>query len=149
MTQVWPIFHQQYPSIHLHLAGANMPDWLNAENYPGVIVTRGFVDGKKFMEGKAIMVVPSFSGSGIWIKIAEGMAKGKVILTTANGAMGIPCTHGENIFISEYPQEWVAILSRCVSDLALLQSISHNARGFAAEAFDYVKSAEKLVQFNS
>ena len=26
LTQVWPTFHQQYPSIQLHLAGANMPE---------------------------------------------------------------------------------------------------------------------------
>ena len=44
---------------------------------------------------------PISSGSGMRIKIIEGMALGKVIISTTIGAEGINCTSGENIIIAD------------------------------------------------
>ena len=143
---VWTEFNLKHPEIELHLAGSKMPDWLIKHKYRNVKVTNGYSDAKEFMKNKAIMVVPSFSGSGIRIKIAEGMAKGKVILTTTNGAMGIPCTKDYNIFISDNSQEWISILSTCVTNLEKVQSISMNARSFSTKEFDFRRAADKLAK---
>lgn len=146
LEKVWLNLNKKHPNIKLHIAGSKMPRWLTKSDYPNVIVTNGYVDGKTFMNKKAIMVVPSFSGSGIRIKIAEGMAKGKVIITTLNGAMGIPCTHNENIFISDNNEEWITIISKCISDIELTKKISNKAREFAQKEFDYIIAANKLIQ---
>lgn len=145
LENVWKEIIKVKPSIKLYLAGSKMPAWISNGNYPNVIVSDKYIEGKIFMQKKTIMVVPSFSGSGIRIKIAEGMAKGKVIITTANGAMGIPCTHGENIFISESKDEWVSMIIRCIDDLELTRGISASARRFAKQEFDYKSAADKLT----
>lgn len=145
LENVWGNIHSSFPLVKLYLAGSKMPDWITNGNYPNVIVTNGYVDGKTFMLNKSIMIVPSFSGSGIRIKIAEGMAKGKVIITTFNGAMGIPCKNNENIFISDNKEEWVEVIKRCLSDLELVKKISLNARLFSQKEFDYKLSAQKLI----
>jgi polysaccharide biosynthesis protein PslH len=46
-------------------------------------------DAYLFINSKAVMVVPLFSGSGMRIKIIEGMALGKPIVTTPIGTEGI------------------------------------------------------------
>jgi glycosyltransferase involved in cell wall biosynthesis len=146
LEKVWLHLHKKHPHLQLHLAGTNMPPWITNGQYPNVTVTDGYADSKTFMNKKAIMVVPSFSGSGIRVKIAEGMAQGKIIITTANGAMGIPCIHNENIFISESDKEWVNIISKCITDLELTKRISRNARDFARLEFDHTAAAKKLIQ---
>ena len=70
--KVWQKVCSRRPNIKLYLAGSNMPDWITNGNFRNLIVSNGYVEGKSFMSKKAIMIVPSFSGSGIRIKIAEG-----------------------------------------------------------------------------
>ena len=46
------------------------------------------------------MVVPLFSGSGIRMKILEGMSLGKSIVATPFAAEGLDCVNKKDIFIS-------------------------------------------------
>ena len=51
------------------------------------VITVGKVESaKEFYLSKKIMIVPVLSGSGMRIKIIEGMALGKVIISTTIGA---------------------------------------------------------------
>lgn len=145
LEKVWPEIAKKHPQLKLHLAGSKMPQWITYGNYPNVVVTSGYVDGKTFMNDKPIMIVPSFSGSGIRIKIAEGLAKGKVIITTHNGAMGIPCKHNEHCFISDNAEEWIDIIDKCIHESEWLNKLSVNARAFSKKEFDYKSVAKKLV----
>jgi len=146
LENVWIKLNKLYPNIQLHLAGANMPQWIIESDYPNTYVTKGFVDGKSFMKDKAIMIVPSFSGSGIRVKIIEGMALGKVIITTANGAMGIPYTNNENIFVTDNAEEWIAILCRCFENKTILPKVSSAATQFCRETFDYKLVAADFIE---
>lgn len=74
IDQVWPLFHQQYPDIKFYLAGRMMPDWLIKLDKPNLEIIGEVPDAKEFIRSKAVMIVPLFSGSGIRIKIIEGMA---------------------------------------------------------------------------
>jgi glycosyltransferase involved in cell wall biosynthesis len=65
-----------------------------------------------FMQQYDLMLAPLLSGGGMRIKIIEGMALGKCILTTTVGAEGILCQSGENILISDDPSQWVAFLKQ-------------------------------------
>lgn len=57
------------------------------------------------MENKQIMVVPLLSGGGIRIKILEGLAAGKVIVSTSTGAEGINYTD-KKIFLLPIPEDF-------------------------------------------
>jgi glycosyltransferase involved in cell wall biosynthesis len=147
LEKVWIKINRIYPNIKFHLAGTEMPDWLTKSNYKNVVITNGYIDGNSYMSQKAIMVVPSFYGSGIRVKIVEGMAKGKVIITTKNGAMGINCANNVNIFISDNHEEWIDIICKCISNFDLVKNISQNARSLSEIEFDYKSSAKKLLNF--
>lgn len=146
LEYVWPKFNKLHPEIELHLAGSKMPKWMTDKSFPNVIVTNEYVDGKQFMKDKTIMIVPSFSGSGVRVKVIEGMALGKVIVTTANGALDIPCKHNENIFISDDIHEWVQLLSNAVNNPTKIRKISQNAREFCRKEYDYLIVANRLAE---
>jgi glycosyltransferase involved in cell wall biosynthesis len=93
------------------------------------------------------MVVPLFSGSGMRIKIIEGMALGKPIVTTDIGTEGIPTENGHNIMIANDADQFIESISRLINDRALFDEISRNAIGFIQEKFDNLAQASALIDF--
>jgi glycosyltransferase involved in cell wall biosynthesis len=130
--------------LEIHLAGTGMPKWMVSKSNENTFILEGFQDGFHFSADKDIMIVPSFSGSGIRIKIIEAMALGKTILTTNNGAMGIDCTHGLNIFISDDPKEWGSIINNLVTNSTKRLEVGRQARTFCEANHDYINNAKLL-----
>src|ERR1700741_962982 len=70
MQEVWPKVLAINPDAKLHLAGRNMPQrFFDFEKLKGVSVTGAVYNPVEFMRNKALMLVPSFSGGGVRIKI--------------------------------------------------------------------------------
>jgi Glycosyl transferases group 1/Glycosyltransferase Family 4 len=77
LKEVWPLVHQKMPDLKFYLAGKNMPESLFNLHHLN-IHTEGQIDNPvAYMRNKGAMVVPLRSGSGIRVKILEGMAMGK------------------------------------------------------------------------
>lgn len=142
---VWSKLDHLSAKLELHLAGTGMPEWMKEKSCDNVFVSNGYVDGNEYAKGKELLIVPSFSGSGIRIKIVEAMAAGKTILTTTNGAMGLECTHGENIIISDQAEEWVTYLTDLVLSPETRERIGKKAREFCAQYHDHIKLSEKFL----
>lgn len=53
------------------------------------------------------MLVPLLSGSGLRIKLIEGLAYGKAIITTSIGAEGIPYVHQQHLLIADTAAEFI------------------------------------------
>jgi len=99
------------------------------------------------MKSYGIMIVPLLSGSGMRIKIIEGMALGKPIVTTPIGAEGIPATHRENICIADNEYSFVNEIERLITDKNLCAKISQKAISFIRENYDNIVLAKKLSEF--
>ena len=128
LLNVWPDVHKQFPALKYYLAGREMPDWMCNLSLPNVVVLGEVADAPVFLASKAIMIVPLFSGGGIRIKIIEGMAVAKTIISTSLGAEGIHYTNHENILIANAPCEFFEMISLCVADKALSTKIGKQAK---------------------
>ena len=144
----WSRIHQENPELKFYLAGRNAPDWFERHlKLEGVVYLGEIEDAYDFINSKAIMVVPLFSGSGMRIKIIEGMALGKPIVTTDIGTEGIPTENGNNILIANSADEFVGAINRLINDRGLSDHIGRNAIGFIQEKFDNLSQAGALVDF--
>ncbi|MCB0805824.1 MAG: glycosyltransferase [Bacteroidales bacterium] len=128
LEKAWPLIHADLPDLKIYLAGREMPAWLTNLNKKNVEVLGEVDDAHQFIHSKSIMVVPLFSGSGIRIKIIEGMALGKAIISTSIGAEGINYTHGENILIADTPEDFLKAVKKCVADKTLCEELGRKAR---------------------
>jgi len=144
---VWPTIHARFPDITISVAGKRMPASIEALATPSFRTVGEVADAKQFMLSHGIMVVPIISGSGIRIKILEGMALGKTIIATTIGAEGLGLTHNENILIADTPDEWIACIERCMADTSFCQSIGVNAHRFAYEHYRNSNIFEKLIAY--
>ncbi len=148
INKCWPQIHKQFPELKFYVAGRNAPDWLVRRFNSINIVFEGEVtDAYRFMNSKSIMIVPLFSGSGMRIKIIEGMALGKPIVTTPIGNEGISTTSEKYILIAKNEEEFISSVARLVNDDELFEHISRNAVEYIHEKFDNLALAGALVRF--
>ncbi len=147
LDEIWPRVIQRHPELRLYLAGRAMPTWLRALEAKNVTVVGEVSNAYDFMKSKAVMVVPLQSGSGMRIKMVEGMALGKTIVSTRLAAQGIDCTHEKNILFAETPEEFVHWIDKVVSDKSLFDKVGRQARMLVKEKYDNRRIAEKLVSF--
>ena len=144
----WPRIHQENPDLKFYLAGRNAPEWFERIiKLDGVVYLGEINDAYDFINSKAIMVVPLFSGSGMRIKIIEGMALGKPIVTTDIGTEGIPTESGKNILIANDADRFTDAITQLINDRSLSDRIGTSAIGFIQEKFDNLSQAEALVEF--
>jgi glycosyltransferase involved in cell wall biosynthesis len=147
IEEAWPLIHEKYPDLKLYLAGRMMPDWLNELKLPNVEVLGEVPDAGTFIRSKAVMVVPLFSGSGIRIKIIEGMALGKAIISTAIGAEGIHYTNGRNILIADDAPAFLEAVGKCLTGKDFCDALGKEARDLIAGEHSLEKVLKKLESF--
>ncbi|RVT98148.1 glycosyltransferase [Mucilaginibacter limnophilus] len=145
-------FHSELTSGDLrakfYLAGNDIPEQFDEYETPGKIFIQGEVDDVlEFMNNKAVMLVPLMSGGGMRVKIVEGMAMQKCIISTSLGAEGINYTHGENIIIANTKQEFYDAIQRCISDEHYCRSIGQNARSLVEEHHNFEAVTNKMVNY--
>jgi glycosyltransferase involved in cell wall biosynthesis len=149
INNVWQKIHARYPEVKLYIAGRNAPKWLIKKiKKSGNIMFLGEVeDAYDFMVDKGIMIVPLFSGSGMRVKIIEGMALGKVIVSTAIGAEGIDIKHRENIIIADSADEFEKEVGNILENKSFFTKIGENAKRFVVENLNNNKITAGLAEF--
>ncbi len=147
LKKVWPLITAKTDCIQLHLAGKNMAEEYFRIQLKNVFVEGEIKDAKKFMSDKTVMIVPLLSGGGMRVKIVEGLAAGKVIVSTSIGAEGIACTHGENILIANTAEEFANTILSCLNNPALLNKISANAQLLARNVYDNSRIGKHVAAF--
>lgn len=147
LESVWPKVVLKHPTVNLYLAGRNMPDWLKQLSIPNVVVLGEVEDSHLFINSKSIMVVPLTSGGGMRVKIIEGMALGKTIVSTSIGAEGIEYENLKDILIADTADEFVEAIHMCLSDKIYADTVARNARTLVEKKYDNIKICEQLTDF--
>jgi glycosyltransferase involved in cell wall biosynthesis len=147
LDKVWPKYLKTENNLQFTLAGRFMPDSYLKRNEGNLKVIGSIDDNIQFYNEHEIMMVPLQSGSGMRIKIIEGMAMGKVIVSTSIGAEGIPVTHNENIIIANTPEEFANAIKNLSSNQELKTKIGNNARKFIEDYFENTKLISELLNF--
>ena len=145
LHEVWPKAHAQYPGLELHLAGKQMPARFQELQLPGVTV-HGFVESAAaFMQQHDVMLVPLLSGGGMRIKIIEGMALGKCILSTTLGAEGIHAKDGHDILLRDTPAAWLDVLGQYYHGTLAADLIGQQAAHTIKRLYDNRRVVESFL----
>ncbi|MEI6576304.1 MAG: glycosyltransferase [Bacteroidota bacterium] len=149
VEEVMPFVIKDYPEFIFRIAGKNMPQWFIKRQNKHLIVDRKVSESVDYHADKAIMIVPLLSGGGIRAKIIEGMALGKVIISTTIGAEGIPYTDQKNILIGNTKEELAIQISKCRESKEFCRMIGKNAQLLALEYYDCRNIAQQMIKFYS
>lgn len=145
LKTIWPTITAQYPEVKFYIAGRNIPLYFTA--HKNVVIVDDVPDAIAFMQSKSIMVVPLLSGSGMRVKIIEGLALKKCIVSTTLGAEGISVTQNENIILADSPQDFADALIKCISDKALCERLGENGRKLIEQKYEASVMASEMMMF--
>ncbi len=147
LRDVWPLVLARHPHARLDLAGNKMPEDLLRTNLPGVHVEGRVESAEEYMAARHVMVVPLYSGGGMRVKIIEGMAMGRCVISTTIGAEGIAVTDGVDILLGDGADRFAERMCGVMQDPGLARCIGDRARGTIAERYSDARIIADLVAF--
>jgi polysaccharide biosynthesis protein PslH len=108
----------------------------------------GFVeDLRPHLASAAVLAVPLRLGGGTRLKIVEGMAMARPIVSTTLGAEGIEARPERELLVADDPPAFAASLVRLLDDPALAARIGSSARRLAVEKYAWSSAASTLERF--
>lgn len=147
LKKVWPLVLKQEPAMVFHVAGKNLPQWFAQSQWPQVVVDGEVPDAATYAQDKGMMVVPLLSGSGMRVKIIEGLAWGKTIITTSVGAEGTGCMHNQHLLIADSPEDMTALIVECCRNPQKAASLAIQGNAYVQNHYNPQAIAKKLESF--
>ncbi|MBX9807312.1 MAG: glycosyltransferase family 4 protein, partial [Flavobacteriaceae bacterium] len=145
LDEVWPDIEKLSGELRFYIAGKNMQREFFDYDSDNLIVEGEIFDAVEFINSKAIMIVPLLFGTGMRVKIIEGMAMQKCIITTSMGAEGINCKNGKDIMIADTPDEFYRAILQCITQPNQWREIGLNARVTAEKYHDINENAGRML----
>lgn len=145
LDEIWPDIEKLNSELRFYIAGKNMPKQFFEYDSDNLVVEGEVFDAVEFINSKAIMIVPLLSGSGMRVKIIEGMAMSKCIIATSMAAEGIRCEHGKDILIADTADEFYRAILQCITNPKKWKEIGENARKTVERDHDVKIIAERML----
>jgi len=147
LDEVWsPVLAPAFPDLTFHIAGRTAPRWLRSLAVERVTFHGEVPSAPDFLNQHSVMVVPLLSGGGMRAKILEGMAVGKVVLSTRVGMEGIAAQHLRECLLADEPEEMLAAVRWCYAQGEALAELGHRAAEFCVENYDNLEVARRLEE---
>ena len=138
----------ELPELKFHVAGRNAPMHFEKKlKHPNIIYHGEVEDALSFIQSYRIMVAPLLSGSGIRVKILEGMALGRPVVTTSSGMEGIPDISHPYVVVEDDPGIFSAQLIKLLTGTWEEEGLVAEAHDFIGRYFDTFELSKRLSQF--
>ena len=142
---VMPILVAKNPKIKVDLIGNPNPEVAVPNVLKPYIHKLGFVDDfKPYVREAGIMIVPLHVGSGTRLKVVEGAALGKCMVSTHKGAQGVNLENNKDIVYADTPHEFALAILDLQKNKERMINIGSNARRVAEATYDWNAIGEKL-----
>jgi len=149
LEKVWRKITIKFSDIDFHIAGRNADMELKRLiNTFSNVHFYGEVDSAQdFIQSHPIMVAPLFSGSGMRVKIIEGMLLKRAMVVTPIASEGISVSDGENILIADNSDKFVEALSQLFYTPEKITTLGNAAHHFVMSHYDNHLLIENLTEF--
>lgn len=146
LREAWPAIRAS--GIVLRVAGSGASEATashvraSGADYVGLVP-----DAKAFMSRHGVVVAPLLSGGGMRVKIAEAMALGRAVVTTAIGAEGLKVRDREQLRIEDAAGNFASAVRELAADRDARVAIGTRARRLVEETLDEAVIGRDLLAF--
>ncbi|TDQ06675.1 glycosyltransferase family 4 protein [Pedobacter metabolipauper] len=145
LDEIWPDIEKLNSELRFYIAGKNMQREFFEYDSDNLVVEGEVFDAVEFINSKSIMIVPLLSGSGMRVKIIEGMAMKKCVIATSMAAEGIRCEPGKDIMIADTADEFYRSILQCITNPNKWHEIGENARKTVERDHDISTISERML----
>lgn len=141
---ILPLIKEQCPAVSLEVVGRNPSRKLQSlvETEKSVRLTGWVEDIRPFLARGSVCIVPLRVGGGTRLKIFEAMSMGKAVVSTSVGAEGLPVQTGENILLSDAPNDFASSVITLLRDSNQRRRLGTAARILVYENYSWPRVAE-------
>lgn len=147
LENCWMKIISEIPNAKFVIAGRNIPNRFRQLSSDNMLILENVPQAADIYNKYNVMIVPVLSGSGLRIKIVEGMCFGKAIISTHIGAEGINATHEKDIMLFDNSEDFANTVIHLLKNENQRIEMEKNALNFAKNNFEYLPIARKLVEF--
>jgi polysaccharide biosynthesis protein PslH len=142
IDSILPLIRRELPELTTAIVGRNPSARVRAAaEMAGARVTGTVDDVRPFLEEAAVLVVPLRIGGGTRLKIFEGLAMGKAVVSTSVGAEGLPLTAGEHLVIEDEPSRFAEAVLDLLRDRGRRLRLGQTGRELVLEAYSWPQVA--------
>lgn len=146
VQNVVPLIIKALPDVEIRIAGRSpAPEIVALHNGINVFIDGPVKSSTDFLTSIDVAVSPILSGSGVRVKILEGLAHAMPMVTTRAGAEGLPVEEGENIIIADNAASFADACIRLINDTQYAEMLGKKGRDLVINKFSWHQSIRKLI----
>jgi glycosyltransferase involved in cell wall biosynthesis len=144
VDEIWPRVVARCPDARLAIVGRGEPADLARLERPGVEVTGEVPDVRPYLHAAAVVAVPIRMGGGTRLKVVEGLAMGKAMVSTALGCEGIAVRGGEHLLIADAADAFAAQVVELFEDPARAAALGRAGRSLMEDEYSWEIAGTRL-----
>jgi glycosyltransferase involved in cell wall biosynthesis len=132
--EIMPAVRAQQPEARLRIVGSYPPPEILGLSGPGVEVVPDAPSIEPHMEEAAVVVAPVRTGGGMRMKVLQGLAAGKAVVTTRRGIEGFDCFDSSPpLLVAENAERFAEETAALLADPPRRSELGRRARNFAEQ----------------
>ena len=144
VDEVWPTVLLRRPEARLTVVGRGPPEAVARLQRDAVEVTGEVPDVRPYLARAAVVVVPIRMGGGTRLKVLEGLAMGKPMVSTTLGCEGIDVRDGEHLLVADSPESLAAAILRLFENRSTAVAVGARGRLRMEQAYSWDLAATRL-----
>jgi glycosyltransferase involved in cell wall biosynthesis len=144
VDEIWPRIVERCPEARLAIVGRGEAADLARLARPGVEVTGEVPDVRPHLHAAAVVAVPIRMGGGTRLKVVEGLAMGKAMVSTALGCEGIAVRGGEHLLVADAPDAFASQVVELFEDPARAATLGRAGRSLMEDEYSWEIAGTRL-----
>jgi glycosyltransferase involved in cell wall biosynthesis len=137
VDDIWPLTRAQYPDARLIIVGNVPAAEQRSLDQPGVVLTGEVPDIRSYLRRATAVVIPVRMGGGTRLKVLEGLAMGKAMVSTSVGCEGIATRDGVHLLIADDAPTFASRMSQLFADSALRERLGKAGRSLIEAEYSW------------
>jgi glycosyltransferase involved in cell wall biosynthesis len=137
LRDIWPRVRAAQPDARLAVVGPDPPESARRLADESVELTGWVAEMRPWFERASVVLVPMRSGGGTRLKVLDGLASGRAMVSTTMGAEGIDARDGEHLLLADGTDAFTDAVLRLLGDPALRHRLAAGGRELAETVYDW------------
>ena len=146
--EILPLIVKQRPQTVFHVVGMGPTPEVRRLQGPNVYVTGEVPDVRPYITKSEVMVVPLRMGSGTRLKVLEGLAMAKPVVSTSVGCEGINVRADEHLRIADTPEAFANAVIALQEEREAAQAMGRRGRALVVEHYSWASITDQLEVFH-
>lgn len=143
--EAWPAVRRARPDATLRIVGPDPPAAIRRlAGRDGIEVLGRVPELAPQFAAATLVVAPIRSGAGTRLKVLEGLASGRPVVTTPAGMEGIAAVDGVQLRVAEEPETFARAVLELLADTGERLRLAAAGRRLVEEQYDYGVLGERL-----